>query len=714
MSEIAKFKVINNKISACWNVKLDGTFTNHVMEKYFSKMDDEEREKLKHASAKILSYCVNPSGDNGISTLLGLGKVQSGKTSCINTVTALALDNTFPLVILLTGTKKNLFKQSMDRVKEDLGIEKWGNDIAFFSTFSAKSDLPEQDIIRLIKGGKKKILITVLKERTHISHLTKIFSLIDTTSLPTIIIDDEGDQASLNNKPKKPKGSTTFENIKQLRETFNLHSYIAYTATPQANLIKSFDILSPEACVLIPAGKTYTGGSTFHGKEQHKYIRTFSEEEGDIISLGDATIQLKKAMADFFIGAAIRSLRKDNDKHSMLVHISGNKNEHLFGFKIVEQLVGSWAAILSSNSVNNINKKELTSIFKESYQDFKTHTFKKIDSFERILKQVHDEFLDLKIWLVNSSKEGQVPTKDNMHFKNNILIGGNMLERGVTVEGLAVTYITRWAKKPNADTMEQRARWFGYKGKYLDLCRIYLTESLQKGFSDLLGHEDDLWSILEQLEENGEKIESWKSRIFRLSSPFIPTRKSVGSAEELKYGWIYLDFAEEKKSLARKNVHLVNKFFKENGVVKKYGDLSHVLCSNCNIDTIIGLLGDLLYLNEENIKTKHLIENIIKRLSNYDSLSYIDSVLIDPTKPRERSISSKGRFIKLPQGHSPRRVEADPKYYCGDANILKGKYQLQFHIVKPKKEDIPETVVLGLFVPENTKEHTGRMLKASV
>ncbi|MED4699551.1 Z1 domain-containing protein [Lysinibacillus capsici] len=262
--------------------------------------------------------------------------------------------------------------------------------------------------------------------------------------------------------------------------------------------------------------------------------------------------------------------------------------------------------------------------------------------------------------------------------------------------------------------MEQRARWFGYKSKYLDVCRIYLTKSLQKGFANLLGHEDDLWSVLEELEKNGEKIENWKERIFRLEATFNPTRKSVGTAAKLKHGWIYLDFAEESIEPALNNSKLVKTLFEDNGELTKYGELTHLVYRNCESSVINNFLTNLSYKNEENIKKVSLIKNIINLLSTNNAYTEIDTVLIDPTKARTRTISTKGKFSKIPQGYTPRRMENDPKYYCGDMNILKGKFQIQFHIITPKERELHETVVLGLYVPEDVQDKVGRILKASV
>ena len=95
---------------------------------------------------------------------------------------------------------------------------------------------------------------------------------------------------------------------------------------------------------------------------------------------------------------------------------------------------------------------------------------------------------------------------------------GICLDGGVTIEGLAVTYITRRAQnETNADTMEQRARWFGYKQSYLDLCRIFVSIQLRDDYTELLRHEDDFWEALRRNQRQGLSIRDWP-RMLTLNS----------------------------------------------------------------------------------------------------------------------------------------------------------------------------------------------------
>ena len=95
--------------------------------------------------------------------------------------------------------------------------------------------------------------------------------------------------------------------------------------------------------------------------------------------------------------------------------------------------------------------------------------------------------------MVNSLPQGRDPISNPFKLPNGLLVGGNILSRGLTIPGLAVTYITRRAKDTSTDTMEQRARFFGYKQSYLDVCRVFLTHQIDDDYTRILNLEDDFW-----------------------------------------------------------------------------------------------------------------------------------------------------------------------------------------------------------------------------
>lgn len=209
-----------------------------------SKLDDEGRSIIIDEAMKILSHCVKP-GTNDSITNIAVGYVQSGKTLSFTTLTALAADNGYRMIIYLTGTKTNLEKQTSDRLASDLDTNSSdvynlmsGIDDNFTLDTSIKNFLIHTDDV---------ILIPILKHYKHIQRLADTFASPTLKSclnnLGVIIIDDEADQSSFNTFAKKNTAnpdwveddfSKTYASILALKKSLPNHSYIQYTATPQA------------------------------------------------------------------------------------------------------------------------------------------------------------------------------------------------------------------------------------------------------------------------------------------------------------------------------------------------------------------------------------------------------------------------------------------------------------------------------------------------
>lgn len=193
-------------------------------------------ESVLQEAQRILGRCLPPN-EAGISeTGLVVGYVQSGKTLSFETVIALARDNGYGLVIVLAGTKNNLLDQSEERLKKDFGIddgdENWYH--LHNPTTSQKSQIESRVSAWQKKPTKKSVLITVLKHGGHLEKLAKVLGSLSLDKVPSLIIDDESDQASLNTKAARIKArlaavtdvSTTYKSILMLRAVLPHHSYL--------------------------------------------------------------------------------------------------------------------------------------------------------------------------------------------------------------------------------------------------------------------------------------------------------------------------------------------------------------------------------------------------------------------------------------------------------------------------------------------------------
>ena len=187
------------------------------------------------------------------------------------TVAAMAADNNYPLIIVITGTTTNLFEQSAERLESDLRLDtrsdrKWEH-------LQEPTSTKRERLTQLFDdwrdpsvppSERRIVLITIKKNWSVLKKLISLLEGLNREGIAALIIDDEADQASLNTKVQKDEESTTYTRLLQLRRLFPRHTFLQYTATPQANLlINILDALSPDFAELLEPGEQYTGGIEF-------------------------------------------------------------------------------------------------------------------------------------------------------------------------------------------------------------------------------------------------------------------------------------------------------------------------------------------------------------------------------------------------------------------------------------------------------------------
>ena len=678
-------------------VSTDGPEISQLGNLYQNRIDSDEWDGVVSSAARVLSHCPSPKEKISKVTGLALGKVQSGKTLSYTALIALAVDNGYRITVVLAGTKNPLLVQTYGRLTDELNTSNMA-----ITPFKNPSLLDFEVVHSILHSGGHALLV-VLKSTKRIIDTKNLINTPELKGFPVLIIDDEGDEASLNTQFRKGKKSKIYESILDLRASLPLHGYVAYTATPQANLlISGLDELSPDFVELIEPGKGYCGGAIFFGSDKDRYIRRV---EGDDNPITYITSDMKNAITAFFIGGAIRSLRNDSTAHSMLLHTSERKYDH-------EQLKGAILHLLqlwkekTSLPDTDPSMADFYSLVRETYNDM-CKSIEMPPSWEDIKQRIKDEIWQTEIWMVNSLPIGKDPSSNPIRLKNNIFIGGNMLGRGITIKGLAVTFITREAKNDtNADTLEQRARWFGYKRGYLDVCRIYLTSRLISRYSELLQHEDDFWAVLYRNQLQGISVREWP-RMLRLDTEtwnLRPTRPQVASARMfLGQGWDVQRKLVLDPVSASQNINLVTQFFKQHqGEIKNFGNVEHLVIPNVPIESLITELFSKINAENTDWEKSYLVE-YLQRLYIGKRLHYVEVLLMNNGSERIRTMQPDGSFNPM-QGKSPQRQPGDPYYYPGDDNIHNNKVQVQVHIIKATetKGGSPiNTTALAIYIPDD-------------
>lgn len=536
---------------------ISGDFTEEFLESKSKDPDGPRLEDLTsgedsvlHEAQRILGRCLPPTDAAGRETGLVIGYVQSGKTMSFETVISLARDNGFGIVIVFAGTKKNLREQSEDRLTKDLGIDEGENWYHFSNPAGGMVNQIEDKIQAWKKNPKKKaVLVTVLKQVDHLENLTMVLGKLSLEGVPVLVIDDESDQASLNtNAAKIRKGkiganmrSATYDRICVIRDAIPHHSFLQYTATPQANLLLAqADLLNPSFAELVTPGLAYTGGKAFFKNNPALVIDIPTNEvpsKNNVVSA--APKSLVSALRYFLLVAAQHALTKVKGRdrnRSMMVHPAMQTISHKDYKKWMDQSLKTLTTYVERQFPKAPHYVELH--FQTEYASLKA-TYPSLKPLAELIEaMMSDVFGEVNCVEINGTPDAEkkVKWKSTPYW---ILVGGAKLDRGYTVEGLAITYMPRpLGSTPAADTLQQRARFFGYKKDYLGLCRIFVQSDVREAFSDYVEHEEFIRLAL--MRHRGKSLKEWR-RDFILDTLLKPTRPNVIGLEARRIavdGWM--------------------------------------------------------------------------------------------------------------------------------------------------------------------------------
>lgn len=687
-----------------WTIRIDGPEIAQLERRYVGagRILPKEWEGVVATAAQILARCPKIDTTPGNRTGLALGKIQSGKTLSYTALIALAVDNGYRLVVVLGGTKRLLLSQTYSRLVYDLDARRQA--LTPFKNPNAHDGAVIDSLLHT--GGN--CLLVIQKNPTRIAHVRALLANPSLRSHPCLIIDDEGDEASLNNLFRQGRRSPTYSSILALRSQLPLHAYLAYTATPQANLlISGLDALSPDFAQLVEPGAEYCGGRTFFGASRRLYLRNVTPDARSNTAPNRITRDVELATACFLVGAAIRTLRGDTATHAMLLHTSNLQLDHERLERNMQRLITTWKDVIGLPPADP-SRQGLDQLVGLAYQDL-AQTVQNPPDLSDIQERLADELWQTETWMVNSMPLGRDPMETPFRLKNNILVGGNMLGRGLTIDGLAVSYITREASgETNADTLEQRARWFGYKAAYLDVCRIFLTPGLQRRYAELLEHEDDFWEALARNQRQGIGVADWP-RMFRLDTvtwQLRPTRPQVANFRQFRgHGWEIQRHPSLEPRVARSNVQVADTFRSRLKLAAfPVGNVTHQIASDVDVATVI--TGLLSHIDAENTdwENSYMIE-YLSRLQLGGILQGLDVVVMSQGNFRERTVENDGTISPM-QGRSPTRSPNDPQYYPGDDAIHQNRVQLQLHKVRllgaaPAQAQF--TTALAIHIPDDPR-----------
>jgi hypothetical protein len=496
-----------------------------------------------------MNYLLNPSIKTDAPVLrrgLVIGDVQSGKTSTYIGLICKAADAGFKVFILLTGTIESLRKQTQERVEEGfigidmsdpttggkrVGVGLDNKDIFAMALTSRNNDFTgNSDKIAVALNNHNAVVFVIKKQKDVLNKLTKWLEnlnadkLTKKIDLPMLMIDDEADNASINTSKSKEDPTTINRLIRNLANLFTRSNYVGFTATPFANVfidpetteeMENQDLFPEDFIVSLPTPSNYIGPEKIFAEtgEYHSqliYITDAGVDENDGYSFyfkhkkeweGDLPESLTDAIYSFYIVNAIRDLRGDRKSHrSMLINMSRFVKVQKFIRSEIEAIHSKAYREIKFNLSNDFAESMKSPILKRIYDVWEKHFSDTEFVWNDIVGILHKSIEPIMIKVVNSSKGSEKLVYPDNESIRVIAIGGLALSRGLTLEGLIISYFYR--NTCTYDVLMQMGRWFGYRRGYEDLFRIWTHKASAEWYAEISKATEELKDDMRLMNEN--------------------------------------------------------------------------------------------------------------------------------------------------------------------------------------------------------------------
>lgn len=526
-----------------WNVYKENV-------KKYLQLDEEDVRELRDVGLDIVNRLIPPAcdydearGSEYRKKGLVYGNVQSGKTASMGAVISQYATMGCDLIIVLSGIHNNLWEQTQNRLRRDLDVDgQGGSEGLSWRLITAASDSIPPKAMTLFSdvAGKNNRVLGVFKKNSKVLEKLLANYLMETTpgmdrsylrNTNVLIIDDECDQAGVDVSPEDQEERSKINRcLVRLFSFFPRYSYIGYTATPFANVLNEepgeLSMYPSDFITMLPEKKDYFSATKIFGLgEEFDTYKEYDDPHMNVVQQFK-TVQKDgiddKAISDallyFVMATAVKRLRAgylQDDRllksHStMMIHTSGKIKDHRKALEkvqgIIRNLEKEWNAPGIRRNMRRIwedvylekrrlNLEAVGQLFGTSVDDLYIPK-----SFEEIFDEAGYVFSKIELKIDNSEAD---PILERLYYDDPevktdyfVAVGGNTLSRGLTLEGLIVAVFARKAR--TYDTLLQMGRWFGYRKRYEDLVRLWLTEEAEEKMRFLAGVELDLRDTIEQ------------------------------------------------------------------------------------------------------------------------------------------------------------------------------------------------------------------------
>lgn len=598
-------------------------------------------ESLDDSSSRIVSLLEHPQQPFETRGLV-VGHVQSGKTTNFTSVIAKAADRGYRLIIVLSGIHNGLRRQTQLRLVSELVRP---NESDWLQLTGPDHDfVPTENPAAYFGKSNKTRIICVVKKNAPV--LTKLAAWLEKASkylkdCPTLIIDDEADQATVATKRINPL-------ILRIMGTLPRCAYLGYTATPFANLLidpSAVDLYPRDFVVNLPKPENHFGTEVLFGRDAlddedpgaasdgYDMIRIIPSEDLALVRPRKRTevdgfapmIQgaLTDAVEYFLLATAARRERGTGNPHNtMLIHTSVNTAVHNSFRGPLDGLLRHMRAMLNSDDyvdrLRNMWDTESSRVPAEEFGETKV-------AFDAVIRHLPSVIADCRVVMDNSS------SPDRLDYQNGpvvaIAVGGNTLSRGLTLEGLSVSYFVRAVSA--YDTLLQMGRWFGFREGYADLPRIWMTGELARWFRHLATVEHEMRRDIEVYMTEDETPLSFAVRLRKHPALRVTAAAKMQNAVTAasSYGgkrvqthyfntnsaWLLRNTEAARDLVANALAHGVR--------TQRWNDESRVVFHGVPHDLVLGFLGAYQFHPESQEANSELISGYIeKRVKSADAL----------------------------------------------------------------------------------------------
>lgn len=512
-----------------------------------------------------------------------VGHVQSGKTANYTGLITKAADAGYEVIIVIAGIHNNLRSQTQSRIDEGfigydssklqmnrhgvesiIGVGRYDSrrrPNAFTNTLRDFNKQTATSIGIPLENLKQPAVFVIKKNTSTLKNLLEWLREhnakrgASSISAPMLLVDDEADNASINIKKGNDEVSRINGQIRQLLDLFDRSCYVGYTATPFANIfidpdnedeMFGADLFPRDFIVSLDPPGNYFGPSRVFLPDSDETgeatVVRHIEDNGDLLPLKHTKSHvvtnipesLDKAIRTFIVGRAIRLVRGHTAAHnSMLVNASRFTDVQR---QLRNEIHNRINEISSSVRVNGSKPEKsalrdpeiatLKQLFDEEYRNTGV-------TWANVQSKLWESISRISVVEVNSRSSDSLDYVS--HEKNGlnvIAVGGFSLSRGLTLEGLMVSYFLR--NSMMYDTLMQMGRWFGYRPGYDDLCRIWMPEEAEGWYEHIAESIEELRDELRRMEaanatpkEFGLKVRSHPDTLI------VTARNKMGSGERL-------------------------------------------------------------------------------------------------------------------------------------------------------------------------------------